>query len=288
MLYVIVPVHNRLDSTKSFLYSLKEQVYNEIQIVIVDDGSSDHTSEYLSENHPEITVLHGDGSLFWGGAINMGLDHVKTVATPDDFIAFANNDITFEANTIVNILKVISEHGSLALFHALVKEINGICFTSGSKALSWPLFWTSHPFRGCKNDDCRKQPLAKVDFANGRFLVFKPDILNVIPEIDTIHFKHYLGDCDFSMRLKKKGIYTYIVPSSVVTIDQSTTGMNAGNLSGKLQFFKSLTSVRSSNNLPLRYKFGIIHCPVLYFPFYCIAVTLQVFIKNLIIRDSKN
>jgi len=40
-----------------------------IQVIIVDDGSSDRTAEEVAENYPEVTILEGDGNLWWTGAI---------------------------------------------------------------------------------------------------------------------------------------------------------------------------------------------------------------------------
>lgn len=69
MIHIIIPVHNRLNFTIDCLNSLKKQdIYNQFNLIVVDDGSTDGTSEYLKKNFPEVKILNGDGSLYWGGA----------------------------------------------------------------------------------------------------------------------------------------------------------------------------------------------------------------------------
>lgn len=288
MLYIIVPVYNRIEKTIEFINSLICQKYKNFRLLIVNDGSTDGTREYIEINYPEVIIIDGDGSLFWGGAINKGLEYVNKIGNKNDFIAFANNDITFTQNTIIDLVHKADSAKELALFHSLVISKNGRCFTSGSKILSWPMFWTKHPYRGLFQEEVFYKKKIIVDLATARFILFKIEVLNFVPFIDTYNFKHYLGDCDFSLRLKSKNIMTYIVPSSYCIIDNNSTGENAGNIKSYKQFFRSLTSIKSSNNLNLRYRFGKIHCPLVYFPFYCVAVTLQVFIINLIIQKSNN
>jgi GT2 family glycosyltransferase len=38
-------------------------------VIVVDDGSSDRTAEEVAENYPKVTILKGDGNLWWTGAI---------------------------------------------------------------------------------------------------------------------------------------------------------------------------------------------------------------------------
>lgn len=287
MLYILVPVHNRLEKTLEFVKSLQSQEFENYQLIIIDDGSEDATSEHFAARFPGIIVLKGNGGLFWGGAINCGLKFIEKLVQAGDYIAFANNDILLRTNSISELVKFACEDPGLALFHSLVIDKAGKCFSSGSRVVSWPFFITNHPFRGFLPMECGSKPV-KIDLATARFILFKKDVLNFVPRIDTDNFIHYLGDCDFSLKAARHQIFTYIIPSSHCYIDNNSTGENAGNLNGLTQFVKSLTSIRSSNNLKLRYRFGRMHCQKLYYPFYCISVTMKVFVSNLLIRKIKN
>ena len=47
---VIIPTYDRLELLKRALQSVKEQSFSDYEIVVVDDGSKDGTSEWLAEN----------------------------------------------------------------------------------------------------------------------------------------------------------------------------------------------------------------------------------------------
>ncbi len=61
----IIPVFNRPAMLREAVASVIAQTYRPIEIVIVDDGSTDDTgqaAESLAQTHPEITVIHQDNA----------------------------------------------------------------------------------------------------------------------------------------------------------------------------------------------------------------------------------
>lgn len=54
---VIIPVYNRVKSIGRALDSVLKQTYQPKEIIVVDDGSTDGTVDYIRENYPQVTVL---------------------------------------------------------------------------------------------------------------------------------------------------------------------------------------------------------------------------------------
>ena len=94
----VIPVHNRLDYTKKCLQIFRELQKNSffqnnnIQIVIIDDGSTDGTGGWIRENYPEVIVLNGDGNLWYTGGVNVGFKYALEKMNPD-FIMIWETDI---------------------------------------------------------------------------------------------------------------------------------------------------------------------------------------------------
>lgn len=70
---VVVPVYGKLPLTLRFLESFAAVTYNSYKIVIVDDASPDGTGAHVARHFPEVTVLSGDGDLWWSGGTNKGV-----------------------------------------------------------------------------------------------------------------------------------------------------------------------------------------------------------------------
>jgi len=74
--YIIIPVHNRQQITLNCLARLAENGDQELyHVVVVDDGSTDGTSQAIESLYPDVIILQGDGNLWWTGAIKKGMEY---------------------------------------------------------------------------------------------------------------------------------------------------------------------------------------------------------------------
>lgn len=107
MISVIIPVYNTKAYLPALMRSLQSQTLHDLEIIFVDDGSTDGSEVMLDQFSAEdarIKVVHKEN----GGvssARNMGLD----VAT-GDYITFADSDDTLEPDLYETLLSLMSEH----------------------------------------------------------------------------------------------------------------------------------------------------------------------------------
>lgn len=103
VVYLLVPAHNRRDVTAQFARSVRAQTYENLVFVLIDDGSSDGTAEAVRDLVPDAKILRGDGTLWWGGSLQKGLDYLNELGADDGSVVLICNDDTIIEESFVEI-----------------------------------------------------------------------------------------------------------------------------------------------------------------------------------------
>lgn len=103
---IIVPIYNMENSIERCLASLQKQDYQNLEIILVDDGSTDHTLSICSDianRDPRIVVIHTNnrGS---GPARNTGIENAT-----GDYVYFPDADDYLEPQAITILVDVINK-----------------------------------------------------------------------------------------------------------------------------------------------------------------------------------
>jgi GT2 family glycosyltransferase len=96
----VVPVHNRREITLRCLGQLLSQRLDDasLDIMVIDDGSTDGTSEEIKKRYPSVELAKGDGNLWWAGGVNRGLQHA--LEGEYEFAYLVNDDNDLEPDTL--------------------------------------------------------------------------------------------------------------------------------------------------------------------------------------------
>ena len=86
---VVIPTHNRVDLLPRAIKSVLEQTYKDIEIVVVSDGSTDGTDEYMKQyaDNPNVKYISYHPGRGGNYARNAGFDAAK-----GEFVAFLDDD----------------------------------------------------------------------------------------------------------------------------------------------------------------------------------------------------
>jgi glycosyltransferase involved in cell wall biosynthesis len=108
---VIIPTHNRIDSLSIAINSVLDQHYPADEIIVVDDGSTDGTSEWCKTNHPAVILIT---------QANHGVSHARNRAIEiarGDWVALLDSDDRWFREKLSIQIEAIRKNPELRLCH---------------------------------------------------------------------------------------------------------------------------------------------------------------------------
>lgn len=111
MIYVVIPVFNRKHYTEACLECLAEQRGVELHVLVVDDGSSDGTSEMIQSRFPYVEIIRGSGDWYWTGSAYQGVERAMQLSeSDDDFVLMLNDDLEFDPDLVCRMFDFSMHH----------------------------------------------------------------------------------------------------------------------------------------------------------------------------------
>ncbi len=267
-LYIVIAVFNNKDITINCLNLLKKQSYNSYETVLVDDGSSDGTSEAVAEQFPEVHIIKGDGNWWWTKSINEGIRY--SLKEGADAVLIMNNDTIFSEKYLETITHQLSENpGSVIGSIDITMEEPHKIFFSGVKEIIW---WRAKEIRYHKGYDLYEpekiKGLHKTVGLNGRGTLIPVEVFEKIGLYDEENLPQYASDYDFSVRSSKAGIPTYISWDAVLFSYVSVTGEGRPFIKQSLwKFLKSFSKKYSQTSYSTLHNYYKKHTKWYYFHF---------------------
>lgn len=270
-MFIIIPVHNRLEFTRACLASLREQSFRDFTIAVVDDGSTDGTSEALAREFPTVRILTGDGTLWWTGAMNVGVGWALTRAKPQDVVLTLNNDTICPPGYLEQLLRAHAAAPHALIGSLLVSATDRKTIVNGGVTIDW----TTAKYRTAGRRDTVDvgvdvhPRLRRVDVLSGCGTLIPATVFECIAPYDERRLRHYAADYEFSRRALRAGFGLLVDWASPLHLWEEETGIHASAASAGLGgLLRSFWDIRSANDFRNRWHFGVAACPGWALPMY--------------------
>ena len=226
---LLLPVFNKLNYTITCLSSLYDEIshnnlLDSFRIILVDDGSTDGTGEYVKHHFPFVTVVKGDGNLWWSGGINKGAEHAINNLRVD-YLLLWNNDITTHNHYFVNLLRLLQKPDKSTIFGSKI-------YMNYENRTLWSMGGFIKPYIGKignigynKPDNHRFQQPLEVDWIPGMGTVIPVEVVHKIGYWDQVNFPQYHGDLEYTYRAKINGFKLIISPDLILSNDTRNTAI---------------------------------------------------------------
>ncbi|MCX8533629.1 glycosyltransferase family 2 protein [Chryseobacterium luquanense] len=104
---IIIVTYNAMKWAERCFKSLQQSTVG-VQTIVIDNGSSDGTQEYIKINFPEVTFIQSEKNLGFGKANNIGIE--TAYKNGADFFYLMNQDAWIYPDSIDKLLKVYHEY----------------------------------------------------------------------------------------------------------------------------------------------------------------------------------
>ena len=205
---VIIPVHNRREVTLRCLERLESDgVFAWASVVVVDDGSTDGTGAAVRARHPAVILLPGDGDLWWGGAIRMGMEYAGREGAA--CFLWLNDDCLPGPGT----LRLLSDHvgGTGGLATGWASTPSGGRYGGFRKTLGGLKQVTPPPPGG----------VVACDAAGGNCVAIARTVVDAIGLPDAARLPHALLDVDYLLTATRRGFPLDLLGSAVCRNDDN-------------------------------------------------------------------
>lgn len=219
-LAVLMTCHNRREITLRCLKALYTQEDLDgvrLEVFLVDDGSTDKTTEAVSKEFPSVKIFHGDGNLFWNRGMHLAFS--KALSGDYDYYLWLNDDSILYPRALAIL---ISTHKELAgkgysnsIIGSAMQDAATLEHTYGGirKHHSW---WGRVTQTKVKPDS---HPVG-CDASNGNCVLIPREVVEKIGIIDAA-FHHRWGDHDYCFRARKSGCTVWLAPGYLGTCSRN-------------------------------------------------------------------
>ncbi len=252
-LSVIIPNWNGKRDLSECLQSLRSQSLSNIQIIVVDNGSSDGSVAYLAQYHPEVVIIPLNRNKGFAGGVNEGIG-----ASTGTYVALLNNDAVADkkwAEELVGSMKDADIVASCILQYEDKNKVDSL----GEYLSRWGL-----PYPDGRNNQYSALPKGKlIDIfaASGGASIYRRTLLEDIGVLDAQFFA-YLEDVDLSLRAKLVGARIALNPDAIVYHKIGATSSKLGHFARyqlmKNSFILLIKNLPASILLPILPRFLII------------------------------
>lgn len=216
---VILVNYNGKKYLKNCIESIKEQSYENLSILIVDNASRDESVQYLQSSYPEIEVIACEENYGFAKGNNIGIEYA--IEQGADYVLLLNVDTVIQPDLVEKLVAKADASTITVPKIYMDKRLMKVWYAGGE--IDYVQGRSYHCNRAADTE------IKNIDFACGCCVLIHRDIIKKVGLFDENYYL-YFEDTDISMRWIQNKITIKYIPDAKMWHKIGGSGGNDGNL----------------------------------------------------------
>jgi GT2 family glycosyltransferase len=209
VLTVAIPTYNGRELLQVVLPSLARQRFRDFRVVVVDDGSTDGTAEWLAAQWPDVEVVVQENQ-----GVTAALNACLRAGAGTELVGLFNSDVELDPDCLGELVGALREHPEAGSASPKLLDFDRRDVIDGAGDV---LEWAGHGHRRGHGERDRGQ----YDRTRAIFgpcagaAVYRRSAIEVVGDFDA-DFHAFFEDVDWALRAQLAGLQCRYVPTAVV------------------------------------------------------------------------
>jgi len=191
------------------LPSIARQDYPRLEVIIVDNASTDNSIHYITEHFPAMMCISAETNLHYTKAMNRGIAKSR-----GGLLLLMNNDVVLDPRFVSKMVAAVLDDLDAGIFGPKI-VFHGTSFIQYAAGRTY-LQSQMVPFS-------LYDRVQSVDTVSGAVWMIRRPVIEQLGLLDEENFTAYYDETDFQARARKSGIKIIYVPSAVASHFDSAT-----------------------------------------------------------------
>ncbi len=192
--------YNQSAVTCEFLESLRKITYQNIEVIVVDNGSPTDSPDVIKEKYPEVNLIISKENLGFAGGNNLGLKEAKGA-----FVFFVNNDVEVTATFLEPLLVEFEKDERVTMVSPKIRYYHTpdkIQYAGSTQINPYTIRNTHIGWN--EIDKGQYNRVYETNYAHGAAMLVKKSVIDEVGPMAEVFFLYY-EELDWCERIKKAG-----------------------------------------------------------------------------------